>query len=189
MFLPAIKGYVPDDMIRCIRALLDFTYLARRPSHDATALREMEDALRDFHQYRAIFVDVEVRDAEFSLPHQHSLVHYVRSIKLFGSPNGLCSSITENKHIYAVKRPWRATNRYNPLNQILLINTRLFKISSARSEFGRRGMLEGDVLTGPALPTIFEDEEGMGRDGDGDEYADEGEESDTIIELARKPGK
>lgn len=176
-------------MIRCIRALLDFTYLARRPSHDAVALQKMEKALSDFHQYRNVFVDVEVRDAEFSLPRQHSLVHYVRSIKLFGSPNGLCSSITENKHIYAVKRPWRATNRYNPLDQILLINTRLFKISSARADFGRRGMLKGDVLTGAALPAIFEEEEDGGNGADDDELADDGEESpDTIVELARKPG-
>jgi hypothetical protein len=47
-----------------------------------------------------------VRPDGFALPRQHALVHYLMLIRLFGLPNGLCSSITESKHIKAVKQPW-----------------------------------------------------------------------------------
>lgn len=193
VFIPAITGHVPDEMVQCIVALLDFTYLARRPAHDSDSLTAMDEALERFHALRGIFVDVQVRDENFALPRQHSLVHYVRSIKLFGSPNGLCSSITENKHIYAVKRPWRASSRNNPLHQILLKNTRLLKISSARSEFGRRGMLAGDVLSynifGRTLDAIEEEGRPGEREGDDDDdEVDNAEESDTVIELGSRAG-
>ena len=89
---------------------------------------------------------VGVREDGFNLPRQHALVPYVRAILLFGSPNGLCSSITESKHIEAVKRPWRRSNRNEPIGQILRTLARKSKLAAARAEFGRRGMLHGDVL-------------------------------------------
>ena len=82
----------------------------------------MEDKLAEFHQLCTVFRDEDVRDG-FALPRQHALAHLVRGIRLYGSPNGLCTSITESKHIRAVKRPWRATNKNNPLIQILEINS------------------------------------------------------------------
>ncbi|KAG1751047.1 hypothetical protein EDB19DRAFT_1268490 [Suillus lakei] len=66
---------------------------------------QLQDALDRFHQYRKVFKTTGVR-LTFSLPRQHSLQHYARMIRLFGAPNGLCSSITESKHIKAVKEPW-----------------------------------------------------------------------------------
>ena len=56
-----------------------------------------------------IFIKARVRDS-ISLPCQHALSHYYYLIHLFGSPNGLCSSITESKHIKAMKEPWRRSN-------------------------------------------------------------------------------
>jgi hypothetical protein len=70
----------------------------------------------------------------------------VRNIFLFGSPNGLCSSITESKHIDAVKKPWRRSRRYKALLFILRTNTRMSKIAAARTEFARRGMLSVSLI-------------------------------------------
>lgn len=134
-------------MVKCLAAFMDFCYLTRRSSHDSDTLAAMEDALARFHALRTVFVEEDIRPDGFSLPRQHSLVHYVRSIWLFGSPNGLCSSITESKHITAVKNPWRQSNKNEPLPQILKTNTRMSKLSAARVEFGRHGMLTGDILT------------------------------------------
>jgi hypothetical protein len=146
IILPALVGHVPDDMVRCVAALLDFAYLARRSSHDTTTLRQMEECLARFHQYRAVFVVAGIRERGFDLPRQHSLVHYVRCIFLFGSPNGLCSSITESKHIDAVKKPWRRSRRYKALLFMLRTNTRMSKIGAARVEFARKGMLSASLL-------------------------------------------
>lgn len=145
VFLPAIVGYVPDQMIQCISALLDFCYLARCSAHTTTDLELMSMTLARFHELRGIFEEVGVRPDGFSLPRQHALVHYVRSIRLFGSPNGLCSSITESKHITAVKRPWRRSNRKKPLGQMIRTLARLQQIAAARVKYARCRMLDRDV--------------------------------------------
>ncbi|KAG1844111.1 hypothetical protein C8R48DRAFT_750903 [Suillus tomentosus] len=158
VYLPAIEGHVPTDVVRAFRALLDFCYLVRRNIITEDSLLEIEDALSRFHRYREIFRTTGVV-FHFSLPRQHSLMHYARNIRLFAAPNGLCSSITENKHIKAVKEPWRRSSRYNALGQILLTNQRLDKLSAARVDFMRRGMLTGTCLSAAmsALGNIDED--------------------------------
>ena len=75
------------------------------------------------------------------------MVHYIVSIRRFGSPLGLCSSITESRHKYDVKEPWRRSNRFEALGQMLLTNLRLDKIAAARVDFTARGMLKGSCLT------------------------------------------
>ena len=74
------------------------------------------------------------------------MVHYHALIRLFGAPNGLCSSITESKHITAVKVPWRRSNRNQPLAQMLMTNQRSDKLAAARIDFTERGMLQGDLF-------------------------------------------
>jgi hypothetical protein len=71
----------------------------------------------------------------------------VSLIRAFGAPNGLCSSITESKHIKAVKEPWRRSNRYDALGQMLLTNQRLDKLAAARVDFNARGMLKGTCFS------------------------------------------
>jgi len=100
----------------------------------------------------AFLVECGVRPDGFALPRQHSLDHYVDLIRLFGAPSGLCSSITESKHRHAVKEPWRRSNRYNPLEQILLTNQRLDKLAASRADFVARGMLEGNSVTPSGIP-------------------------------------
>jgi hypothetical protein len=94
-----------------------------------------------------IFEEVGVRPGGFALPRQHSLIHYFSLVRAFGAPNGLCSSITESKHIKAVKEPWRRSNRYEALGQMLLTNQRLDKLAAARIDYTHRGMLDGTVLS------------------------------------------
>ena len=74
------------------------------------------------------------------------MVHYHDNIKNFGAPNGLCSSITESKHIATVKRPWHRSSRYKALSQILKVNQRLNKLAAARVDFANRGMLANPIL-------------------------------------------
>ncbi|KAF7971583.1 hypothetical protein HWV62_20746 [Athelia sp. TMB] len=141
VYLPAIEGFVPDGVVRALRAFIEFCYLARRDIHDANSIRQMDDALAEFHQHRQIFLELGVR-SNFNLPRQHSAPHWTKLIREFGAPNGLCSSITESKHIKAVKQPWRRSNRYKALEQMLYINQRTDKLSAARVDFVRRCMLE-----------------------------------------------
>ncbi|KDQ55767.1 hypothetical protein JAAARDRAFT_195586 [Jaapia argillacea MUCL 33604] len=146
VYLPAITGHVPDTMVKCLAAFLDFCYIARRNALDTTALEDLNDALSRFHLHRQIFIDTGVRDKDISLPRQHSLKHYIRGIRLFGSPNGLCSSITESKHIKAVKEPWRRSSRYKALRQMLRTNQRMDKMNALRQVLTKKGLMEGTTL-------------------------------------------
>lgn len=140
-------------MVQCLSAFLEFCYLVRRNLITTTTLRQIEDALARFHRDRVIFEEVGVRIDGFSLPRQHSLKHYAFLIQQFGAPNGLCSSITESKHIKAVKEPYRRSNRFEALGQMLLTNQRLDKIAAQRVDFTARGMLRG-----PCLASIMEED-------------------------------
>jgi hypothetical protein len=180
-------------MVKCLSAFLDFCYIARRNALTTDDLEDLKDALNRFHRHREVFVGTAgVNGDRISLPRQHSLIHYSRSIELFGSPNGLCSSITESKHIKAVKEPWRRSNRHNPLKQILVTNSRLEKIASATREFVKRRMLEGTTSSYTAmilrgeLPQARELGGGGGTHDDDDDIGPvHGPKSLSSIELAR----
>ncbi len=128
-------------MVRALRAFLDFCYLVRRPIITESDIDGIEDAIERFHRYREIFRTTRVRPDGFSLPRQHAVVHYPKHIRAFGAPNGLCTSITESKHIKAVKKPWRRSNKFKALVQMLLTNQRIDKLYAARVDFKERNML------------------------------------------------
>ncbi|KZT03381.1 uncharacterized protein LAESUDRAFT_738265 [Laetiporus sulphureus 93-53] len=160
VWLPAIADYVPRDMVRAIRAFLEFCYIARCDTHNPRTVQALDDSLKQFHQYRTIFQTTGVRPNGFSLPRQHSLVHYMPLIWLYGAPNGLCSSITESMHIRAVKKPWRRSSRWKALGQMLLTNQRLNKLAASRVDFESRGMLEGSCLLAELKDSRNKDEDG-----------------------------
>ena len=153
VFLPAISGHVPSKMVRAVSAFTEFCYLVRRSQIDDTTLALIDAAIERFHKEREIFIEVGVRD-DFSLPRQHSLMHYSSLIRLFGAPNGICSSITKSKHIRAVKDPWQRSSRNQPLGQMLLINQRLDKLGAARVDFESRGMLDRSSIMQSILPVL-----------------------------------
>ncbi|KAH7905005.1 hypothetical protein BJ138DRAFT_1233720 [Hygrophoropsis aurantiaca] len=187
VYLPAIAEYVPMQLVQCLQAFLDFCYLVRRSEIAQDTLTEAERALQRFHETREIFRDSEVRPTGFSLPRQHSLVHYIRLIQEFGAPNGLCSSITESRHITAVKRPWRRSSRFEALGQMLLTNQRLDKLAGARAEFVARGMLPPTHKKPSQKPSTAQ-----AMNVEEDEWIDEPIEGDSVaseVVLAQRPRK
>ncbi|KAF8812067.1 hypothetical protein BYT27DRAFT_7221263 [Phlegmacium glaucopus] len=83
VYIAAIAGHVPSTMVQCISTFMDLCYIFWQNAITAKGVHK-----------------------SISLPRQHALPHYLTSITLCGSPNGLCLSITESKHIKAVKEPW-----------------------------------------------------------------------------------
>ena len=142
------------------------------PQCTEESLGALDAALERFHRFRGIFRVSGVRPDGFSLPQQHSLKHYRRHIENFGAPNGLCSSITESKHIVAVKKPWRRSSRYEALQQMLTINTRNDKLAATRIDFSSRGMLQGTCLGEAIRSWRLEHGGDVDNDGNnGDEYS------------------
>lgn len=186
VYVPAIVGYVPDNMVRCLSAFLDICYITRRQEIDMDALDALDRSLNEFWDMREIFRIPGIRPTGFSLPRQHALRHYRQMIEDFGAPGGLCSSITESRHITAVRRPWRRSNRYHALGQMLLTNQRLDKLAAMRVDFTSRGMIRGVDTVGrnmPPLPNPHGDND--------DEDEDEGPVDDNItghVVMARTRG-
>ncbi|KAE9383249.1 hypothetical protein BT96DRAFT_1009473 [Gymnopus androsaceus JB14] len=99
VFLPAVAEYLPEEMMKCLSSFLEFCYL------------DCPQNLPPLPQY---FQTSGVHE-HFSLPRMHAMIHYPALIIDFGAPNGLCSSITESRHISAVTKPWWRSNCYNAL--------------------------------------------------------------------------
>ena len=142
VYISAIAGHVPSEIVQCISAFMEACYIVRQNAITNTDLQRFGAELIRFHQLRRIFITTGVRK-NFSLPRQHALVHYLTGIPMFGAPNGLCSSITESKHIKAVKEPWRRSSRFKALPQMLQTLTRLDKLSALHRVFTKKGMMNG----------------------------------------------
>ncbi|KAG6811290.1 hypothetical protein H0H92_008157 [Tricholoma furcatifolium] len=183
VYLPAISGHVPPQMVEVLQYFLEFCYLVRRSTLNEDDLLAIDKAVENFHHARTIFREVGVRPDGFSLPRQHSIVHYRHLIQEFGAPNGLCSSITESAHIRAIKKPWRRSSRYQALGQMLLINQRNDKLAASRVDFTSRGMLKNSLFVSNLSPltAIPDDRE----DGDGGAIEDREIWGEVI--LAKKP--
>jgi hypothetical protein len=121
---------------------MELCFLFRRNAITTTDIKQIQYELDRLHQLREVFIEAGVR-ADISLPHQHALLHYVIGITNFGSPNGLCSSITESKHIVAVKNPWRCSNRYKALAQMVHTINRLDKLAALHRVYIKQGMMVG----------------------------------------------
>lgn len=150
VYLPAIREHVPPQMVHCMAAFLEFCYLVRRDRVTESSFAKIKKALARFHKECVIFKESGVR-LNFNLPRQHSLEHYLKTIKLFGSPNGLCSSITESKHIKAVKEPWHRSSHFEALGQMLIINQCIDKLSASRVDFISRGLLLEALVLHPNI--------------------------------------
>ncbi|KAF9218822.1 hypothetical protein BS17DRAFT_863841 [Gyrodon lividus] len=158
VYIATIEGSVPTGIIRTFHAFLEFCSLVRRHVITEKTLKEIEDALSRFHTYLEAFrTKNDPIVTTFSLPHQHSAKHYPSLIHLFGAPNGLCSSITECKHIKAVKEPWHQSRKYWALGQMLLTNQRLDKLAASRIDFTSWGMMNE---TSRALPSLGDNNDG-----------------------------
>lgn len=147
---------------------MEFCYFAQQSQIDKDTLAQMDAAIASFHHEHKIFRDAGVYD-DFSLPCQHSLCHYWYMIQKFGTPNGLCLSITQSKHIKTIKEPWCCSSCNEPLGQMLLTNQQLDKLVAAHVDFASHRMLDGLLMAAnmPAPPLHDEDNDIMIGDAPG----------------------
>jgi Plavaka transposase len=108
--LPIPGGCDSTRLVRAVRALLDYLYLAQYQCHTSDTLNQLHDALSAFHDNKSIFTDLGVRE-HFNIPKLHSLTHYISSIRLFGTTDNYNTEQTERLHIDFAKEAYRATNR------------------------------------------------------------------------------
>lgn len=115
--LPLPGGRSPVRVIRAVRSLLDFVYLAQYPSHTETTLGYMLESLASFHSNKVIFVELGIRE-HFNFPKMHSLTHYVPAVRLFGTADNFNTAYSERLHIDMAKDAYRASNRKDEYPQM-----------------------------------------------------------------------
>jgi hypothetical protein len=115
--LPLPSGQVTSRIVRTVRTLLDFLYLAQLPSQTTNTMLQLQESLALFHQNKAIFLDLGVRK-HFNIPKIHALMHYTTSISLFGAADNYNTEQTERIHIDLTKDTFRATNHKDEYPQM-----------------------------------------------------------------------
>lgn len=58
--MSAIEGYVPQDIVQCFNAYLDFCYIAWMSTFTKHILDALDDALKRFHKYHTVFQELGV---------------------------------------------------------------------------------------------------------------------------------
>ncbi|KAJ6496933.1 hypothetical protein DFH09DRAFT_945689 [Mycena vulgaris] len=120
VFLGLVAADADDKVVRAVRALIDFAYLASLQSHTSITLLRLSAALDEFHVHKQIFIDLNARKNDFNFPKLHSLDHYVALIRLFGSADGFNTESPERLHIDYAKNAYRASNRKDYIDQMTL---------------------------------------------------------------------
>ena len=115
--LPLPHGQVPTRLLRAVRALLDFVYLAQFQCQTTDTIGRLDECLTRFHENKAVFMDLGIRD-HFNIPKFHSLLHYSSSIALFGTTDNYNTEQTERLHIDFTKKAYCATNYKDELPQM-----------------------------------------------------------------------
>ena len=124
---PLPDGLSSVRLIRAVRALLDFIYLAQYPVHTDESLMLLEDSLEQFHNNKEIFVDLGIRDS-FNIPKLHFARHYSDYIRLYGTLDNFNTEYTERLHIDLAKDAYAATNHKDEFAQMTVWLERKEKI-------------------------------------------------------------
>lgn len=132
--VPVLAPLLKDDpaAMHYVRALVDFIMLVRYRTHDDDTIGYMKICLRRMaYLARPAFAKYRPGDKAkigFNIPKFHVMVHYPYWLKLYGCPDGFCTSHGEAAHKYCVKDFYPRTDRKDYLVQILYHNTRRVKM-------------------------------------------------------------
>ena len=146
--IPLPGGLSNVRLIRAVRAVLDFLYLAWYPVHTDETLELLEDALARFHDAKDIFVDLGIRDS-FNIPKLHFAQHYVMFIRLYGTTDNFDTAYTERLHIDFAKDAYAATNHKDEFTQMAKWLERKEKM--LRHEQYVKWREDGSPISGPQL--------------------------------------
>lgn len=159
MKLPGNRS--PACLLRAVRSILDFLYLAQLPVHTSETLHNLKAALTTFHENKSIFIDLGVR-TNFNLPKLHSLQHYTSCIESFGTTDNYNTENTERWHIDFAKDAYHATNHKDEYAQMTLWLLRKEKVLIHQACIDRRlhvllttaSVAGATPLDGPSLSQI-----------------------------------
>lgn len=135
IFVAVVTGHpkVSGEMGKAASALINFIFLAQLPTHTDNTIRAMQRELIAFHQVKNVFCKHGVCKGFNGIPKFHSLEHYTQLIRSKGSPDGYSTEHPERLHIDFAKKGYRASNRVQYLQQMVIWLRRQEAMNGERS--------------------------------------------------------
>jgi len=118
ILLACLVGSISKKAISAVKSLLDFIYLSQYRAHDSITLGYLDDALKAFQANQKVFIELGLR-SDMNIPKFHSLIHYVKSIHLFGTTDNYNTEAFERFHIDFAKEGFRASNKRDEFPQMI----------------------------------------------------------------------
>ncbi|EUC57340.1 hypothetical protein RSOL_219280, partial [Rhizoctonia solani AG-3 Rhs1AP] len=122
-FLPVVAGTLSPELTTMVSALVNFMYRAHATSLTDVDLDAMDEDLRVFHEHKHLLVGrgkIFKNGKRFDkIAKLHMLRHWTHSIRQLGTPDGYNTETPEQLHIEYAKIPWRASNKREPLPQMV----------------------------------------------------------------------
>ena len=112
-------GGVDTSVLRALCSITKFIFLAQRVFHDEEMLHSLDEALREFHHYKASILATGARRGKngplnhFHIPKLELTHHVSRSTRAMGAPYQWTSDVTERCHITLAKNPYCCSNHRN----------------------------------------------------------------------------
>jgi hypothetical protein len=110
VFLGTLGGTANPQVIRCIRALLDFIYYAHFKVHCTESLKLLNEVWVELHKNKEIFRELGIQ-GQFNISKIHNIKHYLDSIVSRGMADGFNTEMSECLHIGLAKSGYQASNR------------------------------------------------------------------------------
>jgi hypothetical protein len=133
------------NLVRYMRALLDFMTIAAFPTIDEDNLSYLDYAVDRLNKYKYAWPKEIRRD--WNYPKWHVLSHYTESIRRWGAPNGSDTAHLDAPHHYLLKVFWERTNKGPSAPwQITALNTREVKLQAMQC---RLALAQGYFLIQP----------------------------------------
>ncbi|KAK7023105.1 hypothetical protein R3P38DRAFT_3317338 [Favolaschia claudopus] len=112
-FIAVIADAAPAPVIRALRALIDFRFLAQAPEMDQVTLTRLTDSLAEFHQYKQHIIDAGGREQDhFKIPKLEFMQSVVSGICWAGVPMQFTADVTEKAHSTEIKVPARTQTNH-----------------------------------------------------------------------------
>jgi hypothetical protein len=193
-FLPVVAESTSEDLVRLTRAVLDHMYQGHAARMTEDELEELEEAWREFHRRKDELVRLgAMEQAKFfnRISKMHTVLHWPRSIRELGTPDGYNTEAPEHLHIESAKEPWRWSNGVDALPQMIKFIQRQEAIRIHRAHLNaylesiRKALRRRErELAGVEGDTNDEDED---EDVDDEGWEDVAGDSEEIPDAAHYP--
>lgn len=117
VFLGTLLNVSSEFVIRTVRHLLNFIYLAHYETHTDETLQQLEQAWEKFTQAKRIFLSKGIRK-NFEIPKIHSMQHYAEMIRSRGTADGYNTEASERLHIDYAKIAYESSNKRDYIPQM-----------------------------------------------------------------------